>query len=118
MTAAEAAQKDAEKADKVQKAQEKAAEKAGKEEAVEKAKKEAEAKKKGCETREAGEAICVGSKRRRASTVNYKQLAGIGTRTRRTKEEIEKEKTEKERRRESKQQKTRRLAAEIVEALD
>jgi hypothetical protein len=48
MTAAEAAQKDAEKAEELQKA-------------AEKARKEEE---------EVGEVICVGSKRRRASTVN------------------------------------------------
>jgi hypothetical protein len=54
-------------------------------------------------------------KRRRASTVNYKQLAGLNTRNRRSKEEIMKEKAEKEDKRESRAKKTRRLHAETAE---
>jgi hypothetical protein len=54
-------------------------------------------------------------KRGRASTVNYKQLAGLDTRNRRSKEEIMKEKAEKEDKREGRAKKTRRVHAETAE---
>ena len=56
-----------------------------------------------------------GKKRRRAPTIDYKQLAGLETRKKRSKEEILKEKLEKEARSESKAKKTRRVHAEIQE---